>query len=89
MGIKDSYGVVHGGLKPAQAWGCPCSMKCIFKDITFPPPFLYLCLHKRTGFGNQQTDTNVLSHYRRDFPPPPPLSLCSGGAWIAMELTMR
>jgi hypothetical protein len=30
MGIKDSYGM---GLKSAQAWGCPCSMKCLFKEI--------------------------------------------------------
>ncbi len=29
------------GLKLAQAWGCPCSIKCLFKDIrshSFPPP---------------------------------------------------
>ncbi len=30
------------GLKSAQAWGCPCSMKCLFKDLRsalapFPP----------------------------------------------------
>ncbi len=29
-GVIASYGV---GLKSAQAWGCPCSIKCILKDI--------------------------------------------------------
>ncbi len=30
MRVKGSYGV---GLKSAQAWGCPCSIKCLLKDI--------------------------------------------------------
>jgi len=30
MRVKASYGV---GLKSAQAWGGPCSIKCQFKDI--------------------------------------------------------
>jgi hypothetical protein len=40
MGVKASYGV---GLKSAQAWGCPWSMKCLFKDIRSTlTPFLPL-----------------------------------------------
>ncbi len=30
MGNNACYGV---GLKSAQSWGCPCSIKCLFKDI--------------------------------------------------------
>ncbi len=30
MEVKASYGL---GLTSAQAWGCPCSIKSLFKDI--------------------------------------------------------
>jgi hypothetical protein len=65
MEDKASYGV---GLNSVQAWGCPCFIKCITKDIRSPLTlsplplslFLYNCC-----FGNKQTDTDVLNQYER------------------------
>ncbi len=52
MGDKASYGM---GLKSAQAWGSPCSMKCLFKDIRpaltpFPPFSIRTCVYIKNRF---------------------------------------
>jgi hypothetical protein len=43
LNSKPSYGV---GLKSAQAWDCPFSMKCLFKDISLAlaPSLPLLCV---------------------------------------------
>jgi hypothetical protein len=51
-------------VKPATAWGCACSIKCLFKDIssalTISLPLLSTVPFRNGCFGNYKTDTNVL-----------------------------
>jgi hypothetical protein len=80
MGVKASYGVV---LKSAQAWACPCSIKCLFEDIisalTSSLPLLqtlpFLPVVLEIGRKIQMCSTN-----RRDLPHSTHFSLY--GKWI-------
>jgi hypothetical protein len=66
MGVKASYGV---GLESAPARGCPCSIKCFFKDIrsaltlSIPPPSFFLFVILEMSRQIKMCSTN-----RRDLP---------------------
>ncbi len=82
MGVKSRYSV---GLKSAQALGCPCSVKCLFKDIRSaltPSRPLLLCLHSKRVL-EISTQIQMCFTKRKDLPQST-LSVGSGGGyWIA------
>ncbi len=83
MGVEASYGV---GLKSAQEWGCPCSIKCLLKVIrsALTPSLLLLftCVYIKNRFW-KLADRYKCAQPIEELFPTPPLSLCSGSwGWI-------
>jgi hypothetical protein len=74
---------ISGIFVAVQAWGCPCFMKCLFKDIRSPltPPLLCTCVYMKTRFW-KLADNYKYAHIAQpigEIFPSPPLSFCRGG----------
>jgi hypothetical protein len=75
MGVKASYCVV---LKSAQAKGCLCSIKCLFKDIRPAlTPFFVLTLFL-LAVSEISRQMQMFSTNRRDLPHSAPFPFVGG-----------
>jgi hypothetical protein len=83
-------GVNSVGLKSAQPWGCPCFLKCLFKDIrsAFSPslPLLRTCVYIKNQFWKLADRYNCVLTNRRDLPPCPLFIVVGVDSWISSWL---